>query len=317
MAEQAGSGSGLFGRLRQGLGRAREGIVSKIQAAVGTRRVLDAEALEELEGALLAADVGVEGTQRLIVGLKESARQGRLAPAGVVGRLRELVAEELRQAGRPLRRAEAGPTVVLLVGVNGNGKTTTAAKLAHALRGEGTSVLLAAADTFRAAAAEQLAVWATRAGVDVVRHAAGGDPAAVVFDAVTAARARGIGAVICDTAGRLHNKANLMSELEKMVRVAGRACPGAPHEVLLVLDASTGQNGLLQARAFGTAAGVTGLVLTKLDTTARGGIVLAVHRELGLPILYVGVGEGIDDLRPFDPAAFAEALLGEEAAGIR
>jgi len=307
-------GPGLFGRLRAGLGRARDGLFSSIQAVVGGRRTLDAATIEELEGVLLGADVGAAETERLIGALREAAERERLAPGDVAARLCALVATDLRDAVRPLQRASPAPTVVLMVGVNGNGKTTTTAKLAHALRAEGRTTLLAAADTFRAAAAEQLGVWAGRVGVDMVRHAAGGDPSAVIFDAVTAAQARGLDTVICDTAGRLHNKANLMAELQKMVRVAGRACPGAPHEVLLVLDASTGQNGLVQARVFTEAVAVTGLVLTKLDLTARGGIVLAVHRELGLPILYVGVGEGLGDLRPFDADAFAAAVLGVDGA---
>ncbi len=312
MAQEAAPG--LFGRLRVGLGRARDGLFSRIQAVVGGRRALDAETIEELEGVLLGADMGAAETERLIGVLREAAATERLAPEEVPERLRELVAGDLRGAARPLRRAASGPTVVMMVGVNGSGKTTTAAKLAHLLRSEGATTLLAAADTFRAAAAEQLGVWAGRAGVDLVRHTAGGDPSAVIFDAVTAAQARGLDSVICDTAGRLHNKANLMAELQKMVRVAGRACPGAPHEVLLVLDASTGQNGLVQACVFTEAVRVTGLVLTKLDTTARGGIVLAVHRALALPILYVGVGEGLADLRPFDADAFATAVLGADGA---
>ncbi len=303
-------GQGWMGRLRAGLGRAREGLLGAIASAVGTRRVLDAAALEGLEDALLGADVGVLDAEALIERLREAAARERLDADGVPERLRLEIAERLRGAVRPLRRAGEPPTVVLLVGVNGTGKTTTAAKLAHRLKADGDRVLLAAADTFRAAAAEQLAVWAGRVGVDLVRHAPGGDPAAVVFDAVAAGRARAMDFVLCDTAGRLQNKANLMAELQKMTRVAGRACPGAPHEVLLVLDAGTGRNGLQQARVFTETVAVTGLVLTKLDTTARGGIVLAVHRELGLPILYAGVGEGLDDLRPFDPDAFAAALLG-------
>ncbi len=305
---------GLFDRLRTGLGRAREGLLGKISAAVSGRRTVDAETLEELEGILLGADVGMPETVRLIDGLKQAAARGRLAPEEVSPRLRAEMAASLAGAARPLSLAPSPPTVVLMVGVNGTGKTTTAAKLAHCLKREGRRVLLAAADTFRAAAAEQLAIWAQRAGVDLVRHDSGGDPAAVVFDAVSAARARGTDCVICDTAGRLHNKANLMAELQKIVRVAARACPGAPHEVLLVLDASTGQNALVQARVFTEAVAVTGLILTKLDTTARGGIVLACRRELGLPILFIGVGEGLDDLRPFDPEDFAAALLGDEPA---
>jgi len=306
---------GLLGRLRAGLGRAREGLFGRIAAAVGGRRTLDAATLEQLEGILLGADVGVPETERLIAQLREAAAREHLAPDGVAERLRAEVAAALAGAARPIRRAEAPPTVVFLVGVNGTGKTTTAAKLAHSLQAGGARVLLGAADTFRAAAAEQLEVWAGRAGVALVRHAAGGDPAAVVFDAIAAGRARAADFVLCDTAGRLHNKQNLMAELQKMVRVAGRACPGAPHEVLLVLDASTGQNGLAQARVFTAAVAVTGLVLTKLDTTARGGIVLAIWRELRLPILWVGVGEGLEDLRPFDAEAFAAALLGSGEEG--
>lgn len=304
-------GQGWMGRLRAGLGRAREGLRGAIAAATGGRRALDAEALGALEEALLGADVGLPDTEALIGALREAAARERLAPEAVPARLEAEVARLLGGAARPLRRAPEPPTVVMMVGVNGNGKTTTAAKLAHRLREDGSRVLLAAADTFRAAAADQLAVWASRAGVELVRHAVGGDPAAVVFDAVAAGRARRMDYVICDTAGRLQNKAGLMAELQKMIRVAGRSCPGAPHEVLLVLDAGTGRNGLVQARVFTEAAAVTGLVVTKLDTTARGGIVLSIHRELGLPVLFAGVGEGLDDLRPFDPREFAAALLGE------
>ena len=306
-----GQGPGVFGRLRAGLGRAREGLLGAISAAVSGRRVLDAATLEELESALLGADVGVAESERLIAALREAAARQRLGPDQVVPRLRQEIVASLAGASRPLRRASPAPTVVMLVGVNGTGKTTTAAKLAHRLKEDGCRVLLGAADTFRAAAAEQLGVWAERADVDLVRHAAGGDPAAVVFDAIAAGRARGADYVLCDTAGRLHNKQNLMAELQKIVRVAGRACPGAPHEVLLVLDGSTGQNALAQARVFLEAAAVSGVVLTKLDTTARGGIVLAVWRELRLPLLYAGVGEGMDDLRPFDAEGYAAALLGD------
>ncbi len=301
--------------MRAGLARARQGLLGRIAAAVSGHRTVSAGLLEELEGALLAADVGMPETMRLVGRLRELAAAGELFAEGVAATLRAEVARSLEGSSRPMRRAETPPSVVLLVGVNGSGKTTTAAKLAHALRGEGQRVLLGAADTFRAAAAEQLGIWAERAGVDMVRHAAGSDPSAVIYDAVAAARARGVDTVVCDTAGRLHNKANLMAELRKMVRVAGNACPGAPHEVLLVLDGSTGQNALVQAKVFTEAVGVTGLVLTKLDTSARGGIVLAVWRELGLPILWAGVGEGLEDLRPFDPEAFASALLGADGAG--
>ncbi len=310
----AEAGAGWFGRLRAGLGRAREGLLGRISEVVAGRATVDEATLEELEGVLLGADVGMAEVERLLARLREAAARGRLDAEGVVPLLREQMAADLSGAARPLRRAVQGPTVVFLVGVNGSGKTTTAAKLAHQLGAGGDRVLLAAADTFRAAAGEQLALWARRAGVDLVRHGHGGDPAAVVFDAVTAGVARDVAAVVCDTAGRLHNKAHLMAELQKMVRIAGRACPGAPHEVLLVLDATTGQNALTQARVFTEAVAVSGLVLTKLDTSARGGFVLAVHRDLGLPILYIGMGEGLDDLRPFDPDAFVAALLEAEGS---
>ena len=310
----AEAGAGWFGRLRAGLGRAREGLLGRISEVVAGRATVDEATLEELEGVLLGADVGMAEVERLLARLREAAARGRLDAEGVVPLLREQMAADLSGAARPLRRAVQGPTVVFLVGVNGSGKTTTAAKLAHQLGAGGDRVLLAAADTFRAAAGEQLALWARRVGVDLVRHGHGGDPAAVVFDAVTAGVARDVAAVVCDTAGRLHNKAHLMAELQKMVRIAGRACPGAPHEVLLVLDATTGQNALTQARVFTEAVAVSGLVLTKLDTSARGGFVLAVHRDLGLPILYIGMGEGLDDLRPFDPDAFVAALLEAEGS---
>lgn len=298
--------------MRAGLTRARQGVVGRIAAAISGHRTIDAALLEEIEGVLLGADVGMPETERLIAHLREAARADGLAPDGVLPALEAEVARTLAPATRPLRQAEHAPTVILMVGVNGSGKTTSAGKLAHQLRSAGRSVLLGAGDTFRAAAAEQLGIWAERAGVDMVRHAAGGDPAAVIYDTVSAARARGLDTVICDTAGRLHNKANLMAELQKMVRVAGNACPGAPHEVLLVLDGSTGQNALAQARVFAASTQVTGVVVTKLDTSAKGGIVLAIWRELGLPIVLLGVGEGIDDLRPFDPWAYAAGLLGSD-----
>lgn len=282
--------------------------MGRIQSALRGGR-LDQAALDEIEAALLQADVGAAETERLMSRLRVLAREERVGTTEVAALLQRELAAELAAAGRALRRAEQPPTVVLLVGVNGSGKTTTAGKLAWRLRAAGDRVLLAAADTFRAAAAEQLEAWARRVGADLVRHASGGDPAAVVFDAVTAARARGADVVICDTAGRLHNKAHLMAELQKIVRVAGRACPGAPHETLLVLDAGTGQNALQQARVFTESVAVSGLVLAKLDTSARGGAVLAVHRALGLPVLFTGLGEGPDDLEPFDPPAFAAALL--------
>lgn len=297
-----------FGRLRGGLQKAREGLLGRVQSALRSGR-LDAATLEEIEEALLQADVGAADTERLVARLRLLAREERVAPTRVTELLRRELTAELAHASRPLRLAETAPTVLMLVGVNGSGKTTTAARLAYLLKAQGQRVLLAAADTFRAAAAEQLAVWAQRADVDLVRHEAGGDPAAVVFDAIRAARARGHDVVICDTAGRLHNKAHLMAELQKIVRVAGTACPGAPHETLLVLDASTGQNAIQQARVFTEAAAVTGLVLAKLDTSAKGGAILPVWRAFGVPVLFAGLGEGIKDLQPFDATAFVAALL--------
>ncbi len=295
--------------MQAGLGRAREGLLGRISAVVSGRAYLDAETLEELEGILLGADTGPAEAEYLLAGLRTALAQRKVPASEIPTVLEREVRRGLEGAARELARAPQGPTVVLLVGVNGTGKTTTAGKLAARLSQQGNRVLLASGDTFRAAAGEQLAIWAQRSGAELVAHKPGGDPAAVIFDAVSAGVSRGCDYVIADTAGRLHTKVNLMSELRKIVRVAGRACPGAPHEVLLVLDGTTGQNGVQQARAFGEAVPLSGMVLTKLDGTARGGIVLAVHRAFGLPILFVGVGEAVDDLVPFDPEAFAAAVL--------
>lgn len=270
---------------------------------------LDAAAWEELEETLLLADVGLTTTEALVAGVRaRAAGDGDAARLPVL--LREEITERLRATGRDrvLHHASEGPTVWFLVGVNGAGKTTTAAKLARREQEEGRRVLLAAADTFRAAAADQLATWAKRLGCEIVRGAEGGDPGAVVFDAIDAAVARGVDVVLVDTAGRLHTKVNLMKELEKLQRVAERR-PGAVQEVLLVLDATTGQNGLAQAREFAEAVDVTGVVLTKLDGSAKGGVVLAIEAELGVPVKLVGLGEGPDDLIPFEPAEFAAALV--------
>lgn len=317
----------LFG----GLSKTREDLARRLTEALGGGGGrLDASRLEAIEEALIAADVGVPTAARVAEGIQERARgRGEMSEL----ELRELVIDELAaafqeivappnapgadSANAPVPAALAGaaktPRVLLVVGVNGGGKTTTVAKIAARLRGQGRSVLLAAADTFRAAATEQLVVWGERAGAPVVKHAHGADPGAVVFDAARAAITRGSDVLIVDTAGRLHTKKNLMQELGKIARVAGREIPGAPHEVLLVLDATTGQNGLVQAREFTKAVPVTGLVLTKLDGTARGGVALAIARELKIPIRYVGVGEGMDDLLDFDARAFVSSLVGGES----
>ncbi len=302
---------GLLDRLRDGLTRTRAVLNTPLDDLVRGRRPLDEEALTAIEEGLLAADMGLGAVDDAMEVLRE--RSGRIASGGLAA-MREALREELvRALDRPsgLQPFSAKPWVVFMVGVNGAGKTTTIGKLASAWAAEGRSVLLCAADTFRAAAAEQLAVWAERSGAAFHRGAEGSDPAAVLTDALRAARARATDAVLVDTAGRLHTKSNLMAELAKMTRVAGREVPGAPHETLLVLDATVGANGLAQGREFARSGGVTGLVLTKLDGTAKGGIAVAVVRELGVPIRYVGVGEKIEDLLAFDATAFAASLVGE------
>jgi len=302
---------GLRDRLHGGLVRTREALSTPIEDLVRGRRPLDARALESVEEALLAADMGVPAVAEAMEVLR--ARSREIAPGGLDA-MRSALGDEIRRAlDRPARPLpfSTRPWVVFLVGVNGAGKTTTIGKLAAGWTVEGRSVLMCAADTFRAAAAEQLEVWASRAGAAFHRGAEGADPSAVLTDALRSARARGTDAVLVDTAGRLHTKSNLMAELAKMARVAGREVEGAPHETLLVLDATVGSNGLAQGREFAKAGGVTGLVLTKLDGTAKGGVAVAVVRELGVPIRYVGVGEKVEDLLPFDAAAFAASLVGE------
>lgn len=304
-------GDSWVGRLRAGLGKMREGLVERVRDVFAGAPRLDEALFEELEAALLGADTGVSATQELLDALRAAVRQERISDPEIArARLEGMVAGRLRAVHAPPLRAAEPPTVVLVVGVNGTGKTTSVAKLAHHYRQAKERVLVAAGDTFRAAAIEQLAVWADRLGVPLVRHGPGADPAAVAYDACEAARARGIDWVFVDTAGRLHTKHNLMEELKKVRRVVGRAVPGAPHEVLLVMDATTGLNGVRQAQAFHGAVGVTGIVLTKCDGTARGGVILAIGAELGLPVKWVGVGEAADDLQPFDPEAFSRALFG-------
>jgi fused signal recognition particle receptor len=292
--------AGFFSRLRDSLGKTRRAMTEQLAAAAFDPA--DDEAWERLEEALIAADVGVPTTAELVSRLEAQPDLGELGEA-----LAREAAEILGEPGR--LRLDGPPSVILVVGVNGTGKTTTIGKLASRLSEHGRSVLLAAADTFRAAAEEQLEIWADRAGADFVGSERGGDPAAVAYDAIEAATARGRDVVIVDTAGRLHTQTNLMEELAKVRRVIERRLEGAPHETLLVIDATTGQNGLQQARLFGEAVDVSGVALTKLDGSAKGGVALAIAHELGLPVKLVGVGEGIEDLRPFDPQDFARALL--------
>jgi len=297
--------AGFFERLKQGLHRTSSNMLSGIFAFGG----LDEEFYEELEEALIVADVGMATTDKLITGLKEAVKEkGIKDRAGAKEELKAILAEFMRPETEFLQGADKA--VIMAVGVNGTGKTTSLGKIAAYYKGEGRDVMLAAADTFRAAAAEQLTVWSERAGVPIVKHQEGADPAAVVYDAATSFKARGRDMLLCDTAGRLHNKKNLMNELEKMRRVIDRELPGIPVEVLMVLDATTGQNAVAQARAFGESAGLTGIVLTKLDGTAKGGVAVAVKEELGIPVRFVGVGEGIEDMRPFDAEDYAGALLG-------
>jgi fused signal recognition particle receptor len=299
-----------FKKLVRGLARTRDGLTSSLRSGFSSRAV-DEAGLEELETGLLAADVGPSLALDVVEGLRRQARAGSLDGTGLRAGLRDALRAALGDSG-PTPVVTAAPRVVFIVGVNGGGKTTTIGKLAARERAAGRKVVVVAADTFRAAAIDQLERWAERAGVEVVRHREGSDPSAVVFDALAAARARKLDTVLVDTAGRLHTKAPLMAELEKMARIAGREIPGAPHDVLLVIDATTGQNGLAQAREFTKAAVITGVVLTKLDGTAKGGVALLIRRELGVPIRYVGVGEGVDDLIDFDPEAYVDGLLGAD-----
>ncbi|MCC5893111.1 signal recognition particle-docking protein FtsY [Exiguobacterium sp.] len=300
-------------KFTDGLTKTRDGFASAVNDLVYRFREVDEDFFDELEDLLIQADVGVTTTMDLVEDLKEEVKRRNLRdPEAVRDALVEVVAKRLQEdeSERELNMQD-GLTVILFVGVNGVGKTTTIGKLAHQLKSEGRSVMLAAGDTFRAGAIDQLQVWGERAGVPVIRQAEGSDPAAVVFDAVQAAKSRGVDVLICDTAGRLQNKVNLMKELEKVKRVIEREIPNGPHEVLLALDATTGQNAMMQAKAFQEATNVSGIVLTKLDGTAKGGIVLAIRNELDIPVKYVGLGEKIDDLQPFDPEQFVLGLFGD------
>jgi len=295
-------------RLARGLARTRESLADSIRGVLGSGAI-DEQSLEDLEATLLGADLGPTLTEELIEAVRKSARGTEREAAGVREAMRRTLREALPDAA-PAPGGPVRPRVVFVVGVNGGGKTTTVGKLAAREQQEGRRVIVVAADTFRAAAIDQLERWVERAGVELVKQQEGSDPASVVFDALRTAVKRDVDTVLVDTAGRLHTKVNLMAELNKLARVAARRVPDAPHEVLLVIDATTGQNGLTQAEEFTRAAELTGVVLTKLDGTAKGGVALAIHRKLGLPIRYVGVGEAVEDLLPFDPDAFVEGLLG-------
>lgn len=300
----------LFERLKQGLTKAKQGITDKIDDVLKSYTKVDEELLEELEEILITADVGVNTTMDIIDKLRDKIKENKITePAGVKAELKNIIEEILTNENSTLN-VEKSPTIILMVGVNGVGKTTTIGKLANRYKQEGKKVLLAAGDTFRAAAIEQLEVWASRSNVDIIKHQEGADPGAVVFDAIKAAKARKVDLLICDTAGRLHNKANLMNELGKVFKIVDREFPEANKEVLLVVDATTGQNAVVQAKTFKEVADITGIVLTKLDGTAKGGVVLAVKSEVDVPVKLIGVGEKVEDLQDFDAKAFSEALFG-------
>ena len=301
---------GFFERLKSGLKKTKEGLVGRVDALVLGKKAIDADTLEELEEILITSDIGVRTAVELIRTLEGRLGRNELKDGEALrGALKEEILARLTAHHLPLDIGSRKPFVLLVIGVNGVGKTTTVGKLASRFSSSGSKVLLAAADTFRAAAAEQLIAWGNRSGVDVIRHKEGADPSAVVFDACKAAVARDVDILIVDTAGRLHTKVNLMEEMKKIRRVIDREIPGAPHETLLVLDAATGQNATSQVRLFKEAAGVTGLALTKLDGTAKGGILVAVSHEFALPVRYIGIGESIEDLRDFDPQEFTDALF--------
>ncbi|MGB8957250.1 MAG: signal recognition particle-docking protein FtsY [Tumebacillaceae bacterium] len=303
---------GFFSKFKEGLAKTRDALMGKVEQIITFGRKIDEEFYEELEEALIMADVGVNTVMEIMDELRSEVKKQKLSDAEELKPvLKRILADLMGEESTDLHMAADGLTIILFVGVNGVGKTTTIGKLAHKFKSEGKKVVLAAGDTFRAGAIEQLEVWGQRAGVDVIKQQAGSDPAAVIYDGIQAARARKADILLCDTAGRLQNKTNLMEELNKVFRVIKREVPDAPHEVLLVLDATTGQNALQQAKLFGESAGVTGLVLSKLDGTAKGGIVVAIRRELTLPVKYVGLGEKIDDLQPFDPQDFVAALFAE------
>lgn len=300
---------GLFSKLRDGLKKTKESVFKNIETVVRGYAKIDEEMYEDLEAVMLTGDMGVETTEYLLGQIREGVKSKEINDGNdVVPYLEKCIVELLEENNAPIPEVE-GTEVILVVGVNGVGKTTTIGKMAKYYKDQGKTVMLAAGDTFRAAASEQLTIWADRTGVPLVKHQEGADAAAVVFDATASAKAKGIDVLLIDTAGRLHTKSNLMEELKKMARIAGRNIEGAPQETLLVLDATTGQNAVSQAKLFGEVVPLTGVILTKLDGTAKGGVILSVKRELGVPVRWVGVGEGVEDLQPFDAAKFADALF--------
>lgn len=302
---------GLFAKIKEGLKKTRENVSTSIDKMLHSFQKIDEELFEELEELLVLGDVGVPTAERICEECRRQVKERKISdPNEIYGLIREITADMMR-GGEELDLSTS-PSVILVIGVNGVGKTTTIGKLAYRLKSEGKRVILAAADTFRAAAIDQLEVWAQRSGCDIVKQSEGSDPASVVFDAISAAKARGADVVICDTAGRLHNKKNLMAELAKINRIIDRELPGAAKEVLLVLDAATGQNAVNQAREFKNAADITGIVLTKLDGTPKGGVVIALREDLKIPVKFIGVGEQLDDLQPFDADEFARALFEQE-----
>ncbi|HEX3015678.1 MAG TPA: signal recognition particle-docking protein FtsY [Desulfobacteria bacterium] len=302
--------AGLFARLKEGLTKTRQGLVGKVEELITGRKRIDEELYEELEEVLIQGDVGAETSFQLVDNLRRKVKERKVDDPNA---LKDIIQEEiegiLQTADSGLNWQAGGLTVILVVGVNGVGKTTTIGKLAHKFKEQGKRVILGAGDTFRAAAIDQLEIWGNRVGIEVIKHQEGADPAAVAFDALQAAKSRQADVLLIDTAGRLHNKANLMEELRKVTRVIGRELPGAPHEVLLVLDATTGQNAIAQAKLFSEVAGVTGIVLTKLDGTARGGVIIGIKHELKLPVKFIGIGEGVEDLREFEARDFAAAMF--------
>jgi fused signal recognition particle receptor len=307
MAEEK---KGFFQRLKQGLFKTHQGLVTKIDQLIAGKKKIDDDLLAELEEILITSDIGVKTTQELLHNVAVKVQRKELEDADLLKKnLQEQMLHILSQQENPLNLSTARPFVIIVIGVNGTGKTTTIGKMAQKFKAQGKSVLLVAADTFRAAAIEQLEIWGQRAGCDVIKQKSGSDPSAVVFDGLKAAKSRGIDVVIVDTAGRLHTKVNLMEELKKVKRIMGREIPGAPHEILLVLDATTGQNSISQAKIFNQGVGVTGIALTKLDGTAKGGILIAISDELKIPLRYIGIGEKLDDLREFNARDFVEALF--------